>query len=106
MFVGEEASLQTGNYVNVQYSTGEAASGIYLEKAFLRTEQGRSFVYLRGADGLLEKRFVTTGKTLWGSYVEIKSGLTAEDYIAFPYGKTVKSGAPTAEKDLSSLYGY
>ena len=106
VFVGDEASLQAGNYANIQYSTGESASGIYLEKAFLRTEQGRSFVYLRGADGRLEKRFVTTGKTLWGNYVEIKSGLTVEDYIAFPYGKDVKSGAPTAEKDISDLYGY
>ena len=54
----------------------------------------------------MEKRTVTTGKSLWGSYTEIRSGLTADDYVAFPYGKNVKPGAATVESDLSALYGY
>ena len=63
-------------------------------------------VYVKGADGLLEKRYVSTGKSLWGSYTEILSGLTSEDLIAFPYGKNVKAGAETREADISELYGY
>lgn len=105
-FVGEEANLQSGNYVSVQYSTSGSTNGIYMNKAFVRTEKGTSFVYLRGEDGRLEKRIVTTGKSLWGSYLEILSGVTPEDMIAFPYGKEVKEGAQTAEGDISSLYGY
>ena len=81
-------------------------NGIYVENPFIRTEQGKSFVYVRGEDELLEKRFVTTGKSLWGNYTEILSGLRAEDYIAFPYGKTVKAGAPTQEGDMNDLYNY
>ena len=46
-------------------------------------------------DGRLEKQYVQTGSILWGSYVEIKSGITVDDYIAFPYGKNVKDGAAT-----------
>ena len=79
--------------------------GIYLENPFLRTEQGKTYVYVSGADGKLEKRAVTTGKALWGSYTEVLSGITAEDLIAFPYGKTVIPGADTVESDLSELYG-
>lgn len=105
-FVGEEANLQSGNYVSVQYSTSGSTNGIYMDKAFVRTEKGTSFVYLRGEDGRLEKRIVTTGKSLWGSYLEILDGVTPEDMIAFPYGKTVKEGAQTAEGNISSLYGY
>lgn len=105
-FVGEEANLQSGNYVSVQYTTSGTTNGIYLEKAFVRTEKGVSYVYVQGEDGRLEKRTVTTGKSLWGSYLEILSGVTAEDKIAFPYGKDVKEGAKTAEGDISSLYGY
>ena len=60
---------------------------------------------MRGDDGLLEKRYVTTGKSLWGSYTEIRSGLTPEDFIAFPYGKNVKPGVKAVEGDLSNLYG-
>ena len=106
VFVGEEASLQAGSYVSIQYSTSEASGGIYLDKAFIRAEDGRSYVFVLGSDNTLEQRFVTTGKTLWGSYLEITSGITVEDYIAFPYGKTVKAGAPAEEKDIAELYGY
>ena len=80
--------------------------GIYLEKPFLREEGGSSYVLVRGEDGLLEKRYVKTGKSLWGSYVEVLEGLSEEDYLAFPYGKNVKPGLPTRESDLSELYGY
>ena len=91
--------------MNVVYSTATTQQGIYLENPFLRTEQGKTYVYVRGADGKLEKRVVTTGKSLWGSYTEILEGLSPEDLIAFPYGKTVIEGADTVESDLSVLYG-
>ena len=105
-FVGEDADLQAGSYVSVSYSTASAEQGIYLEKPFVRTENGNSYIFVRGADGRLEKRNVKVGKLLWGSYYEILSPLGEEDYLAFPYGKNVKDGAPTVESDLSTLYGY
>ena len=106
VFVDESADLQEGNYVSVLYDAGTAENGIYLENPFIRTEQGKSYVYLRGENGQLEKRYVTTGKSLWGSYTQILSGLSAEDFIAFPYGKAIQEGAPTQEGDLSDLYNY
>ena len=106
VFVDETADLQAGMYANIQYSSAESENGIYLENPFIRTENGQSYVYVQGAGGKLEKRFVTTGKALWGSYTEIRSGLTADDLIAFPYGKNLKVGAPTVESDPSSLYSY
>lgn len=117
--VGEEADLREGYYVNLYFSTGGAAAAekaeesegdtFYLENTFLRTEGGRSYVYAAGPDGLLEKRYVTTGKNLYGYYTEIKGGIDPEgDYLAFPYGRSVKAGAPvTQQEDLSVLYnGY
>ena len=106
VFIDESADLQEGSYVNVVYSTATNQQGIYLENPFLRTEQGKSYVYVKGADGTLEKRFVTTGKSLWGSYTEILSGLTPDDWLAFPYGKNLTEGAPTVESDISELYSY
>ena len=105
VFIDGSADLQEGTYVNVVYSTATTQQGIYLENPFLRTEQGQSYVYVRGVDGKLEKRVVTTGKALWGSYTEILGGITPEDLIAFPYGKTVVEGADTVESDMSALYG-
>ena len=106
VFIDGSADLQAGSYVSVVYSTATSENGIYLENPYLRTENGQSYVYVQGADGLLEKRFVTTGRSLWGSYTEILEGITAEDYIAFPYGKNVKDGVQAVEcDDMSKLYG-
>ena len=106
VFVDGDADLQEGSHASVMYSTATAENGIYLENAFLRAEQGQHYVWLRGAGGKLEKRFVTVGKSLWGSYTEILSGITEEDCLAFPYGKELKDGAPTVEADISELYAY
>ena len=103
VFVDESADLQAGNYVSVTYSSAEQF-GIYLEKPFLRTEDGVSYVYVRGEDGLLERRTVTVSKSLNGYYVAIQDGLTEDDMVAFPYGKNVKPGVPTAEGDYSDMY--
>ena len=105
VFVDGSADLQAGNYVSVMYSTSSGENGIYLQKPFLRTENGKSYVYIMGQNGRLEQRFVTTGKDLYGSYTEILAGLTAEDLVAFPYGKNVKDGAVAVEGDMSNLYG-
>ena len=99
------ADLQTGSYVSIQYSTSEGGNGVYLENPFLRTENGITYVLVLGADGKLEQRNVSTGKSLWGNYTQITSGLSPEDLIAFPYGKDVKPGAAAVEGDMSNLYG-
>lgn len=104
VFVDESADLVGGNYVNIQYSLSQGSGGIYLQNPFVRKEKGESFVYVQGENGKLEKRTVATGKSVWGSYTEILSGITMEDKLAFPYGKTVKPGAPTEEGDYSTLY--
>lgn len=104
VFIDGSADLQAGSYVSVMYSASTAQNGIYLENPYLRTEDGKSFVFVQGSDGTLEKRYVTTGRSLWGSYTEILDGLTEADMIAFPYGKAVKEGAPTQEGDYSTLY--
>ena len=106
VFVDETAELQAGMYASVTFSAASSQHGIYLRNPFLRTEGGESFVFIQGKSGKLEKRVVTVGKSLWGRYTEILSGLTEEDLIAFPYGKTVKEGAPAQEGDVSDLYNY
>lgn len=100
-----DAVIQEGNYVDVQIgSTAGESDSLYLENFFLRYDGARAYVYRRGADGLLEKRYVRTGTSLWGAYTEILDGLSADDRLAFPYGKTVKSGAQTAERTADVLY--
>lgn len=104
VLVDESADLVPGYYVDMEYTLTDSSKGIYISNPFLRTEQGVSFVYIRGENGRLERRDVVTGKTVWGSYTEIISGATQDDLFAFPYGKGVKPGAATEQGDYSTLY--
>ena len=107
VFVDESAMLQENEYVNIQYQrASQEEHSLYLENQFIRTENGQSYIYIRDDNGKLEKRVVRTGKDLYGSYTEIKSGLTADDFVAFPYGKNVFDGAKTKEATMDEFYGY
>ena len=55
--VDESENLEAGSYVQVTYASAAAEdNGFYLNSAFIRTEEGKSYVYVQGADGKLEKR--------------------------------------------------
>lgn len=92
-----EAELTVGEWCQVTVmSSGDEASAeaMYVPMMYIRSDNGGDYVMIAGENDRLVKRYVTLGKALWGSYYEIRSGLTLEDEIAFPYGKTVKEGAP------------
>lgn len=110
VFVTEDANLQPNDYVDIQYqkdtSAEESGSSLYLQSMFIRTDNGKSYVMARGDDGRLEQRWVQTGRDLWGSYTQIRGGLTIDDYVAFPYGRDVVEGAHTQEATTDQLYNY
>lgn len=110
VFVTEDANLQPNDYVDIQYqkdtSAEESGSSLYLQSMFIRTDNGKSYVMARGEDGRLEQRWVQTGRDLWGSYTQIRGGLTVDDYVAFPYGRDVVEGAHTQEATTDQLYNY
>lgn len=106
VFIDGSAQLQDGFYVSMTLRSAAEEGSLYVQNAFVHTEGASSYVYVRGADGLLEKRKIQVGGSLWGSYTKVVSGLTGEDYVAFPYGKQVKEGAPTLEGTWENLYGY
>ena len=72
------------------------------EKVLIRQEDGKSYVMMADENNQLKKQYVVTGRTVYGSAVEIKSGLTEDDRIAFPYGKNAVEGA--AVTDQSNMY--
>ena len=106
-FVEEDAALQANDYVDIQYQkagTQEQGNSLYLQSWFIRTDNGKSYVMARNEDGRLEQRWVQTGRDLWGSYTQIRGGLTTDDYVAFPYGRDVVEGARTVEAAADELY--
>lgn len=105
--ISGDAVLEEGTYLDVQLqSTGEMNDTLWLENMFIRYDGTRAYIYKRGADGTLEKCAIQTGASLWGSYTEVRSGLSMDDWIAFPYGKSVKEGAQTVESTPDELYEF
>ena len=71
--------------------TGDA---MYLPLPYVKEEAGgKHYVLVLDENEKTVFREVQVGKTIYGSMIEIKSGLTMEDYIAFPYGKNAVEGA-------------
>ena len=104
------AEFESGEWVEVTYTVSadsESSSSdntMTIMKAFVREEDNRKYVYIRGEDGMLRKQYIVTG-SLTDSGYEILSGLSSTDWIAFPYGKNVKEGARTREGSIEELYG-
>lgn len=79
-------------------------SGLTIEKAFVRTEDGQYYVMKDDGKGRLKKQIVQIARVWYGSTYEIAEGLSMDDKIAFPYGKHVKEGARTEEGSMQDLY--
>ena len=104
--VSADADLSDNEWVSVKRNNTSVSggSGFYLDNMFILTEGSKSYVYVRGENDKLEKRQVKTGTISYGS-TEILSGLNRDtEWIAFPYGKTVKEGASTREATMDELY--
>ena len=106
-FVADPTGLQENEAVSFNLTVGAEDSGmILIPAAFVRTQGGLSYVYKADSEGKLKKQDVTTGRTIYGYYLEIKSGVAAEDKIAFPYGNDVKDGARTVDAPASDFALY
>lgn len=114
--VDQPDGLTNGSYLeitlNVQGNTDSEA--LYLWKAYIREDEAGSYVMKAGIDNRLYKQYLELGASIYnGEYVEVKSGLTMNDYIAFPYGPDVKEGVravvegtgepPIPEEDSSTV---
>ncbi len=87
--------LTNGMYLEITLNVQGSASSdaLYLWKAYLREDESGSYVMKAGLDNRLYKQYLELGVSIYGGeYIEVKSGLTMEDYIAFPYGTDVQEG--------------
>ncbi|MCQ2508034.1 MAG: HlyD family efflux transporter periplasmic adaptor subunit [Dorea sp.] len=96
----EQVDLNMGEWCQVSFGEGQQTSNnIYIQLAYVRDDEGGSYCYVVNEKNRLEKRYIKTGKIIWGSEIEILSGLTGEDWIAFPYGKEAYEGNKTEQVD-------
>ena len=80
----------------------EFGDTLYLLKAFIRSDEKGKFVFMRGKGNKLTKQYIEVGKNTGDAY-EIVSGVSPEDWIAFPYGKDAREGAKTREGSMEDL---
>lgn len=97
--INDGDDLRAGMYMDVTMnaSADENSGSIYISLAYVMRENSRYYV-MKEVDGKLEKTYVDTGKIMWGDTIEIKSGISFEDYIAFPYASDAKEGVKTVQK--------
>lgn len=107
-FIQDSTGLKDREMVTMDLPQEDGAiAGIFLSKEYVRSKDGEDYVLKEGKNGKLVKQPVRTGRTFYGSLIEIKEGITKEDYVAFPYGKKVKEGAKAKKSTLAELYsGY
>jgi multidrug efflux pump subunit AcrA (membrane-fusion protein) len=100
-----DLELNMGEWCEAELASDQdSEQSIYLPLSVVRDDDSGTYVMVADENNRLTKRYIKTGKTLWGYEVEIKGGVTIDDRIAFPYGTSVKEGAPVVDAD--SLYDY
>ncbi len=93
-----------GENVSITPFVEDMENVIILDKIYVKTEKGKSFVYKKSEKGTLVKQEVQIRSTAASGYLEITDGLTQEDYIAYPYGSKAKEGIQTTEEAPFSLF--
>lgn len=88
-------SLKVYDYIEFSdYRSLVDMGEFYLMKAFLEEKNGQTWVYVE-RDGVLRREQVTTGRVISGYAELIDSGLTGDDWIAFPGDPFAKEGIAT-----------
>lgn len=105
--IDDETILKPDDYVQITpvEENTDKESGQYLLSAFILDENGKKFIYVKNENGLLEKRQIQVNGIM-DTFTKIKSGITENDRVAFPYGKDVKDGAKTVDASAEDLYMY
>lgn len=101
-YIENAEGLTNGDYLELSITPvaeKKDTNALFIDKAYVREEDGRYYVLKADEENRLVKQYVQTGRTLYGSSIEIKSGLQETDRIAFPYGKTAKEGIKAVDAE-------
>lgn len=103
--IEDAEGLERGMYMEITLPDNNADSNgsMYLPMAFVMRDNDNFYV-MKEESGKLKKVYVETGKIMWGELIEIKRGVSYNDYIAFPYASDVEEGIKTKHARTDSLY--
>ncbi len=103
----KNAGIEIGAPVDISITPQmeEESSVLFIPSYFVRKDASGSYVMKMNKAGVLEKVTVHVGRNLWGYMTEIKSGISIDDLLAFPYGNGAIEGIKCEPTDsLDGLY--
>jgi multidrug efflux pump subunit AcrA (membrane-fusion protein) len=102
-YIKDSTGLTNGDGVQISMSGTDENTNtsdmICIDKPYIRTEKGRAYVWKADEHDRLVKQYITTGKKMFGQVITITGGLSMDDRIAFPYGKTAQEGVKVKDSD-------
>lgn len=97
--ITDDTSMSTDMGINITIPAQNEEAGMFIPKVYVREEDGKHYVMKADQNNRLKKQYIKTGRIIYGSQIEIKSGLSESDKICFPYGKNIKEGIKTKDTD-------
>lgn len=97
--ITDDTSMSTDMGINITIPAQNEEAGMFIPKVYVREEDGKHYVMKADQNNRLTKQYIKTGRIIYGSQIEIKSGLSESDKICFPYGKNIKEGIKTKDTD-------
>lgn len=102
----KNSGIEIGSAVDISITPSEKEEkGIYIPVYLIRKDSGGSFVMRMNESNRLEKVYIKVGKTVWGTETQVKSGITMDDYLAFPYGDGAIEGIQCEQVETLEDYG-
>ncbi|MDC7278140.1 biotin/lipoyl-binding protein [Butyrivibrio fibrisolvens] len=102
----KNSGIDIGSAVDISITpSGQEEKGIYIPAYLIRKDAGGSYVMRMNDSNKLEKAYIKVGKTVWGSQTQVKSGITMDDYLAFPYGDGAIEGIKCEQVEYLDEYG-
>ncbi len=103
--VEEPLELEEDNFVSIKPVETEKEEVIQIMSMFVRSEGSKSYVMVANDDNVIEKRYVKVGQSFYGMFINVTGGLSRDDRLAIPYGKT-EEGKPVKDVNIDTLiYG-
>lgn len=100
--LNDKIDINEKDTVFMEIKTNDAEDCVWIESAFIRSENGKNYVMVANENNVIEKRYVEVGRRFYDVSVEVKSGLSSNDRIALPYGKA-KEGMPAVDATYAQI---
>lgn len=101
-YMDETAGFYADEWVSVRkYSEDDA---LVLESVYVRSDDDGDYVLMDDGSGKLKRQYIETRPATESGYVVIVDGISEDDLIAFPYGKSAFEGNVTTTEQPFSLF--